>query len=60
MKKIEEWLVDLGLPTNLKEFNIKEDQFQTIEDYALEDPCCPLNPKKVKKGDVVQIIRNLV
>jgi len=60
LKKIEEWLVDLGLPTNLKEFHIEENQFQTIENYALEDPCCPLNPKKVEKGDVVKIIRNLV
>jgi 4-hydroxybutyrate dehydrogenase len=60
LKAIEEWLISLELPTNLKEMGVKQNQIQDIEQYALEDPCCPLNPKKVGKGDVVKIIKNLL
>jgi alcohol dehydrogenase class IV len=57
---IEKWLLSIGLPTNLKEIGIQNDQIQKIENYALTDPCCPLNPNKVEKGDVVKIIQNLL
>jgi len=57
---IEKWLVSLGMPTDLKEIGIDENQIQAIEDYSLDDPCCPLNPRKVEKGDVVGIIEKLL
>jgi alcohol dehydrogenase class IV len=57
---IEKWLLSIDLPTNLKEMRIQKDHIQKIEDYALTDPCCALNPKKVEKGDVVRIIENLL
>jgi alcohol dehydrogenase class IV len=60
LQSIEEWLISLGLPTNLKEMGIERNQIQDIEVYALEDPCCPLNPKRVEKGDVVKIINDLL
>jgi alcohol dehydrogenase class IV len=60
IEEIEKWLHSVDLPTNLKEIGIKQSQIQAIEDYALEDPCCPLNPKKVEKGDVVEIIGKLL
>ncbi len=58
--EIENWLHAVGMPTNLKSIGIDKNQIQAIEDYALEDPCCPLNPKKVEKGDVVGIIEKLI
>lgn len=57
---LEKWLVSVGMPTDLKALNIAADKIQEIEDYALEDPCCPLNPRKVEKGDVVKILQALV
>lgn len=57
---LKDWLNALNMPTNLKSFNISPDSVQTIEDYALEDPCCPLNPKKVEPGDVTGILKNLL
>ena len=60
LEEIENWLVKLGMPTDLKELGIKTEDIEGIEDYALGDPCCPLNPKPVLKGDVKQIIENLL
>lgn len=57
---IEKWLHSVDMPTDLKDFGIKENEIQQIEDYSLEDPCCPLNPRRVEKGDVVQILKNLL
>jgi 4-hydroxybutyrate dehydrogenase len=60
IETIEKWLRSVDMPTDLKDFGIKENEIQQIEDYSLEDPCCPLNPRKVEKGDVVQILKNLL
>ncbi|MBN2013341.1 iron-containing alcohol dehydrogenase [candidate division KSB1 bacterium] len=57
---IENWLISLNMPVNLKSFSIPAIDAQRIEDYALEDPCCPLNPRKVEKGDVLKIIQQLL
>jgi alcohol dehydrogenase class IV len=58
--KMKEWLDLIGMSKTLSELSVKQNQFQQIEDYALEDPCCPLNPRKVEKGDVVQILKKLL
>jgi len=60
IETIENWLHSVHMPTDLKDFRIKENEIQQIEDYSLEDPCCGLNPRKVEKGDVVQILKNLL
>ena len=60
IESIEEWLYSLDMPTDLKVFDINENELQQIEDYSHGDPCCPLNPRKVEKGDVVQILKNLL
>jgi alcohol dehydrogenase class IV len=57
---IEKWLKTVGMPTKLDEFGIKEKDITRIEDYAMSDPCCPLNPKPVMPGDVGSIIKNLL
>ena len=60
IETIEIWLHSVDMPTDLKDFGIRENEIQQIEDYSMEDPCCPLNPRKVEKGDVVQILKNLL
>ncbi len=60
ISKIEEWLKKVGMPTDLKEIGIKKEDINGIEEYAMGDPCRPLNPKPVLKGDVKQIINNLI
>lgn len=60
ISKIEEWLIKVGMPTDLKDIGIKKEDIEGIEEYALGDPCRPLNPRQVIKGDVKQIIENLL
>ncbi len=56
IEAIEEWLKSVDLNKKLSELGVSKDKFEELEAYALEDPCCPLNPKKVEKGDVVGIL----
>ena len=60
ISEIENWLKKVGMPTDLKGIGVKIEDIDGIEDYAMEDPCRPLNPKTVLKGDVKQIIENLL
>ena len=56
---IEKWLESLEMNKKLSELGVGADKIEAMEEYALEDPCCPLNPKKVKKGDVISILKKL-
>jgi 4-hydroxybutyrate dehydrogenase len=60
IEAIEEWLISLGMNKKLSDCGVGSDKFEELEAYALEDPCCPLNPKKVEKGDVVSILKKLI
>ncbi len=57
---IEEWLKKVGMPTDLKNIGIKAEDIPGLEEYAMGDPCRPLNPKPVMRGDVTTIINNLL
>jgi alcohol dehydrogenase class IV len=57
---IEAWLKKLNMPTDLKAIGIKEEDIAGIEEYAMGDPCRPLNPMTVVSGDVTKIIKNLL
>jgi len=57
--KLEKWLDSIEMRKTLSELGVDKNQVQQIEDYALEDPCCPLNPRRVEKGDVVRILKKL-
>ncbi|MBK7106960.1 MAG: iron-containing alcohol dehydrogenase [Ignavibacteriae bacterium] len=57
---IEKWLTKVGMPTDLKNIGVKEEDIAGLEAYAMEDPCKPLNPKPVLVGDVTRIIKNLL
>jgi 4-hydroxybutyrate dehydrogenase len=54
------WLKSVGIPENLKAVKISSDKIPALETYALEDPCCPSNPRKVEKGDVAAILQKLI
>lgn len=60
IEAIDKWLISVGISVSISDLGVTEDKFQALEDYALADPCCPLNPKKVEKGDVVKILKNLI
>ncbi|KAA3616337.1 MAG: iron-containing alcohol dehydrogenase [Calditrichaeota bacterium] len=60
IESIKKWQISLGLPVDLKGLGIKQADVSAIEEYALKDPCCPLNPRKVEKGDVAGILQNLI
>jgi alcohol dehydrogenase class IV len=57
---IESWLNRLKLPTDLKSFNIDKTDLEKIETYALSDPTCPTNSRKVQSGDIVRILERLI
>ncbi len=57
IEAVEKWLTSLDLNKKLSDLGVGTDKLEELEAYALEDPCCPLNPKKVKKGDVVEILK---
>jgi len=57
--KIEDWLKIVNMPTDLKQFNIPEKDFSKIEEYALGDPTCPTNSRKVMPGDVVLLLSKI-
>jgi 4-hydroxybutyrate dehydrogenase len=57
---LSDWLRSIGMPTDLKSVHIPQDHLQMLEDYALSDPCCPSNARKVQKGDVVALLNKLI
>ncbi len=56
----DKWLESLGMKVSLSSIGVTEDKLQAIEDYAIGDPCFPLNPKVAEKGDVVKILKNIL
>jgi len=56
----DKWLESLGMKVSLSSLGVTEDKLQAIEDYAIGDPCYPLNPKVAEKGDVVKILKNIM
>ncbi len=49
ISEIEKWLKKVGMPTDLKEIGIKVEDIDGIEEYAMGDPCRPLNPNRLLK-----------
>ncbi len=57
---LSQWLTGVGMPTDLKSFNIPASMIPKLEAYALEDPCCSGNPRKVVPGDVADLLKKLI
>ena len=60
IEAIEKWLIAVGMDTPLSSLGVGADKLEDLESYAMADPCYPLNPKKVEKGDVVSILKKLI
>ena len=54
------WLRQLKLPSDLKSFQIDSTDLKKIEQYALADPSCQTNSRKVMAGDVINILERLI
>lgn len=50
---------DVGIPASLKDI-VKEEDLSFLADSALADACCPGNPKKPSKEDVIALYRSLM
>ena len=57
---LDHWLIRLNLPTDLKSFQIDSNDLEKIEQYALSDPTCPTNSRKVQPGDIIRILDGII
>jgi len=57
---LDHWLNRLNLPTDLKSFQIDSNDLEKIEQYALSDPTCPTNSRKVQPGDIIRILDGII
>ncbi|KAI8959357.1 Dehydroquinate synthase-like protein [Daldinia sp. FL1419] len=47
----------LGLPRSLSQFNIGSDKFDILAENSLTDLCIPVNPVKLDKGKIIEILQ---
>ncbi|KAI0113137.1 Dehydroquinate synthase-like protein [Daldinia grandis] len=47
----------LGLPRSLSQFGIGSDKFELLAENSLADPCTPVNPVKLDKEKIVEILQ---
>lgn len=55
IKKLSE---DVSIPSNLKELDVKEKDFETMADLALQDGNAFSNPIQGKKEDIISILKS--
>lgn len=48
---------DLGIPKNISELGVLEEDLELLAEYALNDACTPGNPKDVTKEDLLQLYK---
>ncbi len=48
----------VGIPSNLRELNVKEDDFETLATNALKDICSLTNPVQGSKEDIIAILKS--
>ncbi|KAI1102078.1 Dehydroquinate synthase-like protein [Jackrogersella minutella] len=47
----------LGLPRSLSQFGIGADKFDVLAAYSLKDPCTAVNPVKLGKENIIEILQ---
>ncbi|KAI0382203.1 Dehydroquinate synthase-like protein [Hypomontagnella monticulosa] len=47
----------LGLPRNLSEFGIGSDKFEVLAENSMLDPCIVINPVKLEKENIIEILK---
>jgi alcohol dehydrogenase class IV len=57
--RIEQLLVDLGIPTGLGALGVRQESLEEIAEAAYDDPCFPTNPRRVERREqVVAVLRD--
>ncbi len=57
VKKVRDLEQTLNLKTHLREYGVKEEDFEKFAEKALIDPCTSGNPREVTKEDLLEIIK---
>ena len=47
----------VGIPANLKMLGVKPEDFGVMAENAMKDVCCPTNPRKATKEQIIEIYR---
>lgn len=53
---IEQLSLDLGIPANLQELGVKEEDFELLATNAMKDACSFTNPRKANLQDIINIL----
>ena len=56
VERLLEFTKSLGIPRNLKELGVKEEDFEILAEHALKDVCGLTNPIQFTKDEVIAII----
>ena len=54
---ISELSKKVGITTTIKDYGAKEEDFETLADKAMMDPCKPGNPREVSKEEFIELFR---
>lgn len=57
VKAVRELAKDLGLPTRLSEIGGRQEDFEEMARYAVEDPTLAANPRKASIEDIIELYR---
>lgn len=51
---------DVGIPSGLKKFGVKEEDLSIVAENAMKDACALTNPRKITKEEVIQLLRDAI
>ena len=54
---ISELSKSVGITTTIKDYGVKEEDFEMLADKAMIDPCKPGNPREVSKEEFIELFR---
>lgn len=57
IERLLEFAKELGIPRNLKELGVKEEDFAILAEHAMKDVCGLTNPIQFTKEEVIAVIR---
>ena len=47
----------VGITQTIKDYGVKEEDFEMLAEKAMNDPCKPGNPREVSKEDFIELYR---
>lgn len=60
IKAVRELIADIGLPTDLKEWNISEEDLPALAEKAMQDSQMCFNPRPPEEEEIADIYRKLI